>query len=156
MLSTSIRVHQRLLRCPQSTALGGLYARHVLPRAVGHTRAFYLEALQVTTTNNNPCGRPLHRLTEKPVHVTVPSASQTSPALFASSRRGLNSSKRLGFASISTIANAPVENDQYRLPTNVKPTHYDVTIKTDLEGLTFQGLVKIKYVSYTVNLSQPH
>ncbi|KDR73449.1 hypothetical protein GALMADRAFT_71758 [Galerina marginata CBS 339.88] len=33
--------------------------------------------------------------------------------------------------------------DPYRLPTNVKPTHYDVSIKTDLENLTFQGLVKV-------------
>ncbi|KAF8969647.1 hypothetical protein BDZ97DRAFT_211457 [Flammula alnicola] len=33
--------------------------------------------------------------------------------------------------------------DKYRLPTNVRPTHYDVTIKTDLEELTFQGLVKV-------------
>ncbi|KDR73439.1 hypothetical protein GALMADRAFT_72189 [Galerina marginata CBS 339.88] len=31
----------------------------------------------------------------------------------------------------------------HRLPTNVKPTHYDITIKTDLKKLTFQGLVKV-------------
>ena len=35
--------------------------------------------------------------------------------------------------------------DQYRLPTNVKPTHYDITIKTDLENLTFDGIVKVRY-----------
>ncbi|CAA7267619.1 unnamed protein product [Cyclocybe aegerita] len=35
------------------------------------------------------------------------------------------------------------DSDQYRLPTNVKATHYDVTIKTDLEKLTFRGLVNI-------------
>ncbi|KJA27394.1 hypothetical protein HYPSUDRAFT_131428 [Hypholoma sublateritium FD-334 SS-4] len=33
--------------------------------------------------------------------------------------------------------------DPYRLPTNVKPTHYDITIKTDLEDLTFQGFVRV-------------
>jgi aminopeptidase 2 len=38
---------------------------------------------------------------------------------------------------------APKTEDQYRLPTNVQATHYDVTLKTDLEGLAFQGLVKV-------------
>jgi len=33
--------------------------------------------------------------------------------------------------------------DKYRLPTNVRPTHYDLTIITDLLDLTFHGIVKI-------------
>ncbi|KAF4618596.1 hypothetical protein D9613_009661 [Agrocybe pediades] len=33
--------------------------------------------------------------------------------------------------------------DNYRLPTNVKPVHYDLTIKTDLKSFSFQGLVKV-------------
>ena len=36
------------------------------------------------------------------------------------------------------------ETDKYRLPTFVKPTHYDLTIITDLLDLTFDGVVKIK------------
>ncbi|KAF8162999.1 leucyl aminopeptidase [Crassisporium funariophilum] len=45
---------------------------------------------------------------------------------------------------MSTSAKVAVtEADQYRLPTNVKATHYDVTIKTDLEKLTFEGIVKV-------------
>jgi hypothetical protein len=36
--------------------------------------------------------------------------------------------------------------DSFRLPLDVKPTHYDVTIKTDLENSLFEGVVKIKYV----------
>ena len=47
-----------------------------------------------------------------------------------------------------------VENpDQYRLPTDLKPTHYDVVVKTDLETLTFQGLVTARcvYLLYRMN-----
>ncbi|KAF8887037.1 leucyl aminopeptidase [Gymnopilus junonius] len=33
--------------------------------------------------------------------------------------------------------------DLYRLPTNVKPTHYDLTFKTDLEKLEYHGVVKV-------------
>ncbi|KAJ8084693.1 Aminopeptidase 2 mitochondrial [Marasmius tenuissimus] len=32
---------------------------------------------------------------------------------------------------------------EHRLPTNVKPTHYDISIRTDLDKLTFDGFVKI-------------
>ncbi|KAJ3574305.1 hypothetical protein NP233_g1859 [Leucocoprinus birnbaumii] len=42
-------------------------------------------------------------------------------------------------ASLST----PGASDQYRLPTDVKPVHYDVTIKTDLENQIFEGFVRI-------------
>lgn len=38
----------------------------------------------------------------------------------------------------------PTAPDEYRLPTNVKPVHYDVTIKTDLENQSFEGFVCIK------------
>lgn len=37
-------------------------------------------------------------------------------------------------------------SDGHRLPTNVKPTHYDLTVRTDLENLTFDGFVKIECV----------
>ncbi|KAK7463560.1 Aminopeptidase 2 mitochondrial [Stygiomarasmius scandens] len=32
---------------------------------------------------------------------------------------------------------------EYRLPTNVKPSHYDLTIRTDLDNSIFDGVVKI-------------
>lgn len=35
----------------------------------------------------------------------------------------------------------------YRLPTNVRPTHYDLTFKTDLESLKFWGYAIIECVS---------
>ncbi|PCH38958.1 hypothetical protein WOLCODRAFT_141023 [Wolfiporia cocos MD-104 SS10] len=40
---------------------------------------------------------------------------------------------------MSTIATLP----SYRLPTDVRPTHYDLTVRTDLENAKFDGIVKI-------------
>ena len=37
--------------------------------------------------------------------------------------------------------------DEYRLPADVKPTHYDLTIRTDLEEFSFEGFVKIQCVA---------
>lgn len=41
---------------------------------------------------------------------------------------------------------APNKTDEYRLPTNVKPTHYDLTLRTDLEKETFEGVVDVQCV----------
>ncbi|KAJ6558360.1 peptidase family M1-domain-containing protein [Mycena capillaripes] len=38
---------------------------------------------------------------------------------------------------------SPVEQDKYRLPTNVKPSHYNLTFWTDLESLEFGGFVTV-------------
>ena len=43
----------------------------------------------------------------------------------------------------SSSENAP---DHYRLPTEVRPRHYDLTIRTDLEKEKFTGFVKIECV----------
>ena len=37
-----------------------------------------------------------------------------------------------------------VSNADYRLPTDLKPTHYDLVIQTDLNNLTFAGHVAIE------------
>lgn len=37
--------------------------------------------------------------------------------------------------------------EEYRLPTDVKPSHYDVTIRTDLEKLKFDGFIVAQYVA---------
>jgi len=42
----------------------------------------------------------------------------------------------------STMAELPV--DSFRLPQDVRPMHYDITIKTDLKKEVFEGLVKIE------------
>ncbi|KAF8803558.1 hypothetical protein BYT27DRAFT_7214560 [Phlegmacium glaucopus] len=46
---------------------------------------------------------------------------------------------------MSPSSSAATEPDlnQYRLPTSVKAVHYDLTIKTDIENLTFHGIAKI-------------
>lgn len=36
--------------------------------------------------------------------------------------------------------------DHYRLPTDVRPRHYDLTIRTDLEKEKFSGFVRIECV----------
>ncbi|KAG1832677.1 hypothetical protein EV424DRAFT_1627020 [Suillus variegatus] len=41
------------------------------------------------------------------------------------------------------LASTPTDSGDFRLPLDVKPTHYDVTIKTDLENSIFEGVVKI-------------
>lgn len=53
-------------------------------------------------------------------------------------------------ATIPTFTPGPA--DEYRLPKNVKPTHYDLTVKTDLEKLEFDGFVKIRYLLYLKSL----
>lgn len=40
---------------------------------------------------------------------------------------------------------------EHRLPTNVKAAHYDITIKTDLENLTFDGIAKVRYASAAIS-----
>ena len=41
---------------------------------------------------------------------------------------------------------SPVSHQEYRLPTDVKPTHYDLTIRTNLENQTFDGFVEVQCV----------
>lgn len=45
-------------------------------------------------------------------------------------------------SSVST----PGAPDEFRLPIDVKPTHYDLTVRTDLDKLQFEGFVKIRCV----------
>ena len=45
---------------------------------------------------------------------------------------------------VSMSGDTSETSDSYRLPTNVKPTHYEVTIRTDLEKLVFDGFVRVQ------------
>ncbi|KAF9533369.1 leucyl aminopeptidase [Crepidotus variabilis] len=44
---------------------------------------------------------------------------------------------------MGSLLSSAAKDDQYRLPTDIKPTHYNITIKTDLEKLAFHGLIKV-------------
>lgn len=39
-----------------------------------------------------------------------------------------------------------VKNARVLLPTNVKPSHYDLTLEPDFEKFTYEGNVVIEYV----------
>lgn len=50
-------------------------------------------------------------------------------------------------ARMSSAVSAPTQPaEKYRLPTNVRPTHYDLTVRTDLKGLKFDGYVTAQCV----------
>ena len=34
----------------------------------------------------------------------------------------------------------------YRLPTDLKPTHYDLAVRTDLDNVKFDGCIVAQYV----------
>ena len=54
---------------------------------------------------------------------------------------------RSRYCSLAHMVSPPTQkaSDEYRLPTKVKPTHYDVTIKTDIENQVFEGFVQIEW-----------
>lgn len=41
---------------------------------------------------------------------------------------------------------------RYRLPTDITPTHYDLTVRTDLAEAKFDGIVVIQCVSNMADL----
>ncbi|KAJ6489207.1 peptidase family M1-domain-containing protein [Mycena vitilis] len=45
-----------------------------------------------------------------------------------------------------SLESSAVEQDKYRLPTNVKPAHYDLTFWTDLKALEFGGFINVESV----------
>lgn len=49
---------------------------------------------------------------------------------------------RMSGASVPAPTDTPA--DKFRLPTSVKPAHYDLTVRTDLEKLVFDGYVTVQ------------
>lgn len=139
MLFTSIRVGQRVsswhsTATSRNIQLNDIWT-HVQPRRNGYS-----------TINGVPCARPVRSMVKPGLKhfdskLTARCRYRT-PNLFSSSNYCTH--RHHPFAMSSTVTpSLAVDNEQYRLPTDLKPAHYDVTVKTDLENLTFQGIVKI-------------
>jgi hypothetical protein len=72
-----------------------------------------------------------------PFETRLPTSVNPSP-LSANSRRACSSIAHMS---------SPVPHPEYRLPPNVKPAHYDLTIRTNLENQTFDGFVDVQCVT---------
>ena len=73
----------------------------------------------------------------------VPLYSFGHEAILSPTRTGSQTTSILGQMDTSAVQSAK-HADRYRLPTNVKPVHYDLTIRTDLKNLKFDGYVIIR------------
>ncbi|KAG2116512.1 uncharacterized protein F5147DRAFT_673191 [Suillus discolor] len=85
-------------------------------------------------------------------HIRSRRNTHVSRILFTARNQFLQSSQILLTRYCSTtsvitmttdLTSKPTDSGDFRLPLDVKPTHYDVTIKTDLENSIFEGVVKI-------------
>jgi hypothetical protein len=73
-----------------------------------------------------------------PFEARLPGRSPGQLPLPATSRRACSSVARM-----SSSASHP----EYRLPPSAKPTHYDLTVRTNLENQTFDGFVEVQCVT---------
>lgn len=68
---------------------------------------------------------------------------QTSSFLQAHTASRFCSTHRLVSMSGGAVSGTPTDSTQFRLPTDLKPTHYDLTVRTDLESSKFDGFVEV-------------
>lgn len=129
-----------ILRGTQGTTL----RVHVLPNLIDGTARRHI------CHQDRPCAPLESQITQKPRREL--SFYQKSTKLRSLNSELTSSLPRPSFRAFSSTVMSIIE-DPYRSPTNVKPTHYDITIKTDLEDLTFQGFVKVEYVCHQNCLS---
>lgn len=76
-------------------------------------------------------------------HQTLSSQSHLKPCT-----RNCSTSATPRMSSASAAPNPSQPQVDYRLPTDIKPTHYDLTVRTDLKESKFDGVVKIECVPY--------
>ena len=58
----------------------------------------------------------------------------------------LSANSRRACSSIPHMSSS-ISHPEYRLPPDVKPTHYDLTVRTNLENQTFDGFVDVQCVT---------
>ncbi|KAF8682603.1 ERAP1-like C-terminal domain [Rhizoctonia solani] len=119
------------------SALGGVVGRMMLKNR---------EKVALIDMQGRSCGK--GSVEETAVAGWNCNSKSTRPRRKAQDRFQLH--RRPCFTSSHNIAmSAPAQQDtpkpreEYRLPTNARPTHYDLTIQTDLDALTFKGFVII-------------
>ncbi|KAJ1310324.1 hypothetical protein OPQ81_007063 [Rhizoctonia solani] len=124
------------------SALGGVVGRMMLRRR---------EKAPLTDMQGRSCGIASSKpfavsAFGRPSTVSAPDSKSTRPRRKTQDRFQLH--RRPCFTSSHDIAmstpaqpEASKPSEEYRLPTNVRPTHYDLTIQTDLEALIFKGFV---------------
>ena len=80
-------------------------------------------------------------------HVLIPqpvARVHATPRPLIMRRSRFCSTSLTSFAPVQPHLHSPSEMAEFRLPTNVQPCHYNLTIKTDLEDLTFEGSASIE------------
>ncbi|KAF8061516.1 leucyl aminopeptidase [Lyophyllum atratum] len=125
MLSTST-VRQRALTRQWTSGLAQACYRHASASTTGQKRWHHKVTLQQEPVTRNIIR---YKTSHRSLLTAASSISHTRHC-----------------STLPEMSNTPPagkKDSEYRLPTNVKPTHYDVTIKTDLEKLEFGGFVKI-------------
>src|ERR1700722_127897 len=55
-----------------------------------------------------------------------------------------NSTPSRHLTTFSMSSDPTASPESYRLPNNVRPTHYELTVRTDLEKLVFDGFVRVQ------------
>lgn len=155
VLNASKSVPATWPRRPSSVPLGPAL-RHAIAGSSPSTSIFAIRGFQSHSTRLSYSQSSGATLFTKHQFGTLGSSSRT-PLSFIT-RRGLcqcrNRNKDGDNFDITPSApnrpasmSAPSTTDEYRLPTNVKPTHYDLTLRTDLEKETFEGVVDVQCVS---------
>ncbi|ETW82731.1 Metallo peptidase M1 [Heterobasidion irregulare TC 32-1] len=88
---------------------------------------------------NPPSSNPLRAISHPRLHAALASSTLGRVrSCFTSANTPFAASAIMSSASKDTVP-----RDAYRLPTDVRPTHYDLTVRTDLDKELFEGIVRV-------------